>query len=240
MDLKCGIEGAVKCKLHDYVNNMNRDFPYKISGNAKTRAEVNICQVDKKSPKVSEAQAWTKLLKLIKNLKQSANLFLTLIFDKLNVVKSYFVPSCGIHDDETSHAGKAVKFGIGMNPCGYAKQDLNLSYSTDAELMALCDKLPDVLWINYFLRKHGFEVENIMVYQDNKSPILLEVSGRLSATKKTKHTQAKYFFTKDIVEHKEVNFNLCPTDDMVPEFFTESLQGNNLFEFYKTMINYQE
>jgi hypothetical protein len=43
-----------------------------------------------------------------------------------------------------------------------------------------------------------------IVYQDNKSAILLENNGKGSNSKRTRHMDIRYFFVKDRVDRKEV------------------------------------
>jgi hypothetical protein len=64
-----------------------------------------------------------------------------------------------------------------------------------------------------------------MVYQDNKSAILLEVNGRGSSSKRTRHIDIRHFFVKDRIAGKEVSVKYCPTEEMVSDFFTKPLQG---------------
>ena len=53
-----------------------------------------------------------------------------------------------------------------------------------------------------------------LIYQDNKSAILLEVNGKMSSSKRTKHIKAKYFFVTDKVAQGDVVIEHKYTDDM--------------------------
>eukprot|EP00957_Ditylum_brightwellii_P159553 12146116-Ditylum_brightwellii.AAC.1 len=63
--------------------------------------------------------------------------------------------------------------------------------------------MPMVLWIYYFLQDEGYEVDKSIIYQDNKSAILLEKNGKASNRKRTPHINIRYFFVKDKVESGE-------------------------------------
>lgn len=57
-------------------------------------------------------------------------------------------------------------------------------------------------------------MENATIYQDNKSAILLEVNGRTSSSKRTKHIKAHFYFVKDKVEDGDIVVKHKPTDEM--------------------------
>ena len=47
-------------------------------------------------------------------------------------------------------------------------------------------------------------MEHNIIYQDNKSTILLAINGRSSSSKRTKHIKHRYFLIKDLVEKGNV------------------------------------
>jgi hypothetical protein len=49
------------------------------------------------------------------------------------------------------------------------------------------DVMPEVLWKLYFLEAQGYEIDDKVLYQDNKRSILLETNGRGSSGKRTRH-----------------------------------------------------
>ena len=57
-------------------------------------------------------------------------------------------------------------------------------------------------------------MENATIYQDNKSAIVLEVNGRTSSSKRTKHIKAHFYFVKDKVEDGDIVVKHKPTDEM--------------------------
>ena len=131
--------------------------------------------------------------------------------------------SYAIHPDMKSHTGGSMTLGKGMIYNTSIKQKLNVKSSTEAELVGVDDVLAQVLWTNHFLEAQGFNTSDTVVYQDNKSAILLEKNGRMSSTKRTKHINVRYFFIKDKADRKELSIKYCPTDDMVADFFTKPL-----------------
>lgn len=65
--------------------------------------------------------------------------------------------------------------------------------STETELVGVDDAMPSILWCLYFMQAQGLDMECARIHQDNNSAILLEVNGRMSSSKRTKHIKSKYF-----------------------------------------------
>jgi len=102
---------------------------------------------------------------------------------------------------------------------------LNTNSSTIAELVAVDDVLPMLLWTPLFLEQQGYNVNNNIIYQDNKSAILLEENGKRSSGKRTRALNIRYFFITNNIEKKHVAIKYCPTDDMVGNYMSKGLQG---------------
>ncbi len=64
-----------------------------------------------------------------------------------------------------------------------------------------------------------------LLYQDNMSTILLETKGRASSSKRTKHTEVKYYLIKDKVDQNEITIEQCPTEQMWTDINTKPKQG---------------
>ena len=180
---------------------------------------------------------WKKLRRLIQYLYGSLDLVLTLMSDKMNIIKWFVDAAHQVHPDFRSHTGSTMNMGQGSIYNSSTKQKLNTRSSTESELVAVDDVMPMVLWTNNFLRSQGFETRDTIIYQDNKSAILLETNGRYSSSKRTRHIEARYFFVKDYQDRKAFNIQYCPTDDMIADFFTKPLQGNKFYKFRKLIMN---
>jgi hypothetical protein len=92
------------------------------------------------------------------------------------------------------------------------KQKINTRSSTESEVVGVNDAMPSILWSLYFLQEQGYGTTHAVVYQDNKSAILLETNGKWSSSKRTKHIKMKYFFVKDKVDDGEVKIEHLPTE----------------------------
>ena len=62
-----------------------------------------------------------------------------------------------------------------------SKQKLNSRSSTEAELIGVDDAMAMILWSKLFMEAQGYAIEENIIYQDNKSAILLEKNGQRSA-----------------------------------------------------------
>ena len=120
------------------------------------------------------------------------------------------------------------------------KQKLNTRSSTEAELIGVDDAMTMVLWTKFFLEAQGYDVEENVVYQDNKSAILLEKNGRKSAGKRSRALNVRYFFVTDQVEKGNVMIEYCGTEKMVADFMTKLLQDEKFKEFRKMILGEQD
>ena len=78
--------------------------------------------------------------------------------------------------------------------------------------------------------------QNIL-FQDNKSAMLLENNGKRSSSKRTRHLNIRYFFLTDQIEKGNVEVKFCPTDEMTADYMTKPLQGEKFFKFRNEIMN---
>ena len=105
------------------------------------------------------------------------------------MIKWYVDVAFAIDPDFKSHTGGVMTFGQGGVQNISQKQKLNTKSSTDAKLVAADDVSVIIFWTKLFLEAQGYEVEKNILFQDNKSAILLEENGRKSAGKPTKWSE---------------------------------------------------
>jgi hypothetical protein len=92
-----------------------------------------------------------------------------------------------------------------------------------------------ILWTKLFLEEQGYNISQNILYQDNKSAILLEKNGKKSSSKRTRAINIRYFFLTDQSEKGNVQIEYCPTGEMIADYMTKPLQGQ-LFEKFKSLI----
>ena len=99
--------------------------------------------------------------------------------------------------------------------------------------------MSQILWTNYFLAAQGYNINECVVYQDNKSAILLEENGRASSSKRTRHINIRYYFVTDCANCGEIKLQHCPTAEMLGDYFTKPLQGALFTKFRDRILNLQ-
>jgi hypothetical protein len=163
---------------------------------------------------------------------------LTLSASDLVNIRWWVHASYNVHDDCKGHTGGMVvvgKEGKGAPLSTCRKQKLNVRSSCEGELVGIDDVLPSILWMRYFLENQGYTIEENILYQGNKSTILLANNGRWSSSKRTKHIKSRYFYIKDKVDQGEVNIQHQPTDKMWSDVLTKPKQGKG-FRLDRSML----
>ena len=115
--------------------------------------------------------------------------------------------------------------GRGFPIVGLYTQKINTRSSTESEIVGADDFMPPVCWTHYFMQAQGYKIVDNIMYQDNKSSILLEKNGKASSSKRTKHINIRYFFITDRIQQNELSVVWCPTGNMIGDFVTKPLQG---------------
>jgi hypothetical protein len=178
---------------------------------------------------------WTKLAHLIKYLRGTKLLPLILSANGSGILKWWIDGSFATHPNMRGHTGGGLSMGRGFPIVTSTKQKLNTRSSTESEIVGVDDCMPAVLWTRYFLGAQGYGVHENIVFQDNKSAILMEKNGKASSSKRTKHINIRYFFVTDRISKNELTVEWCPTGDMIGDFMTKPNQGT-LFTKFRDQI----
>jgi hypothetical protein len=178
---------------------------------------------------------WAKLSHMIKYLRGTQNLPLILSAAGTGILKWWVDGSFAVHPTMRGHTGGGLSMGRGFPIVTSTKQKLNTRSSTESELVSVDDCMPAICWTRYFLEAQGYQVSENIVYQDNKSAILLEKNGKASSSKRTKHINIRYFFVTDRIKNQEMTVEWCPTGDMIADFMTKPTQGA-LFRKFRDQI----
>jgi hypothetical protein len=175
-----------------------------------------------KSPNQAD---WEKLVHMIKYLKSTEDLPLILAADNSDSLYWYADSAFGVHKDMKSHTGGGLTFGRGFVVSVSTGQKLNSGSSTIAELIAVSDVLPKVQWSRLFVLAQGVPVTRNIIYQDNTSSILLEVNGKKSSGKRTRHINIRYFLITDAIDKKECEIVWIPREGMYADYMTKAQTG---------------
>lgn len=179
---------------------------------------------------------WRKLRHLIEYLRVTRDLPLILGADGSGVLSWYVDASFAVHPDMRGHTGGAMTMGRGYPLDTSTKHKLNSRNSTESEIIAVDNLIPQILWTRLFMKAQGIEVRDNILYQDNKSAVLLETNGRASSSKRTKHINIRYYYVADRVAKGDLRIVWCPTDKMIADFLTKPLQGKAFVEFRNLLM----
>ena len=103
--------------------------------------------------------------------------------DKISNIVWWVDGSFGVHWDSKGHTGAMMSMGKGAIVNIARKHKMNVGSSTESELVSFADMLDMIMWKKYLMEAQGYTIESNVLYQDNKSTILLAKNGRMSAGK---------------------------------------------------------
>jgi hypothetical protein len=136
-----------------------------------------------------------------------------------------------MHPDMKGHPGGVMTTGMGFPLDKSTKHKLNTRSSTESEIVTVDDLILQILWVRLFLKAQGFAVSNNILYQDNKSAMLLEMNGHALSSKRTRHIETQYYYVANQVAKGDLRVVWCPTDEMISDFLTKPLQGKAFVKF---------
>jgi hypothetical protein len=147
------------------------------------------------------------------------------------VLSWYVDASFAVHPDMRGHTGGAMTMGTGFPSDKSTKHKLNTRSSTESEIVAANNLIPQIFWARLFMKAQGFAVSNNILYQDNKSAMLLETNRQASSSKHTRHTEIRDYYVTNQVAKGDLRVVWYPTDKMIADFLTKPLQGKALIKF---------
>jgi hypothetical protein len=95
--------------------------------------------------------------------------------------------------------------------------------------------MPEICWTRYFMKVQEYGVKDNVLFQDNKSSIILEKNGKASSSNSTNNFNIRYFFITHRVNKEAVLVVWCPAGDMIGDYATTPLQGA-LFRKFRDQI----
>ena len=176
---------------------------------------------------------WIKLMRLLKYLNGTRGYHIIIKFTKPYRVKVWVDASFGIHDDGKGHTGVFMTMGVGPIYCKSTKQRCVTASSAESELVALTDGTPIPLWMRQFMIAQGYEMDSVLVNEDNKSVLSMIDNGR-PISQRTRHFKVKYFLIRQRVDDNEIEMQYCNTLNMWADMMTKPLQGRLL----RIMVDY--
>jgi len=142
---------------------------------------------------------------------------LKLTVENLSLIRWWIDVSYNVHWDAKGHNGAMVTLGKGAIISNFS--------STESKLVATHDQIPDVMHTLYFIKAPGYAIDKSVIYQDNQSTIILEVNGKMSLGKKTKHISSRFFFITDKIARGKFDVEYCPAEKMWCHILNKPKQG---------------
>jgi hypothetical protein len=143
--------------------------------------------------------------------------------------------SHAVHPDARSHSGNTSSIGGGAIYTESKVEDGVTRSSSESELKALDRALPQVIWLRNLLTSLGFPQKPTVIFQDNKSTIILSGKG-YPCSKRTRHINIQFFRIKQYVENFSVTLKYLPTEEMLADILTKPLQGQLFRKFASQLL----
>ena len=77
--------------------------------------------------------------------------------------------------------------------------------------MGIADALGLIMWVKYFVKEQGYTIDSNILFQGNKTTILIVKNGISSAGKKSKRKNNRYFLITYKVQQGDLEIQHKPT-----------------------------
>jgi hypothetical protein len=182
---------------------------------------------------------WEKLERVLKYLNNTEVNF-EIRFGNPNSkgieIDTFVDVSYAVHADMKSHTGEVMRINNGPGHVGSSKQNINTKSTAESELVGLSDKSGTSLMYKQFAKFQGYDLDAIVIYQDNKSTISLIKKGH-STSQRTRHINIRYFYLKDRIENEEIEVKYIESENMLADILTKPLQGKLFYKLRKLLCN---
>ena len=136
---------------------------------------------------------WGKLRRLLRYLKRNPSLPLVLEADNLCLVHWHVDDFFAVHTDMKSHTGSTMSLGRGSIIDTSQKQKINTRSSTEGDLVECDGVVTRMEWAQLFTEAQGYSCKTV-IHQDNEAAMCLELNGKSSSSKRTRHLNIRYFY----------------------------------------------
>jgi hypothetical protein len=105
--------------------------------------------------------------------------------------------------------------------------------STESEYVGLGFASKEAVWLRRIMRDVGIGcdmgVKPIKIYADNQGSI--KIANNSYTTKRSKHIDIQFHFTRSVIESGEIELEYCPTSMMIADMMTKALAPVKVEEF---------
>ena len=139
-----------------------------------------------------ENENCSKLVHLMKYIRYTKNLSRIMSANGSGKLKWWIYGSFMVHPNMSRKTSGGISMGRGFPIFSSIKHNLNMQSSTEIKIVAVYNCMHAFLWIRYSLDAQKYDVFENIVYQDNKTDILLENNGKVSISKRKKEKKTPY------------------------------------------------
>ena len=175
----------------------------------------------------------SKLDRILHYLNSHQHMPMMIDNKKITRIRAYVDASFAVHPDAKSHTGLAIFAGGTLVHWKSSKQKICSVNSTEAEMIALSDKLIDIVSCHEFLVEQGLKMDTPLVLQDNTSTMILSQEDAKKI--RNKHLLARQQTIQEWVRNSDLRIKHVSTTVMVADFFTKPLQGTR-FETIRDLL----
>ena len=179
---------------------------------------------------------WGKLGHGLIYLKGTPHMKRCLTADNLSNIIWWMDGSFGVHWNSRGHTGAMMSMGKGAKVNIARKHKTSMVSSTESELVSITDVLGMSLWFKEFMETQVYTIESNLLYQDNKSIILLAKDGRRLAGKNSKHIKNRFFLIADKVAQGDLSIQDMGTKNMCTDVNAKPVQRLLFGKFWREMM----
>lgn len=180
---------------------------------------------------------WTEVKRVLRYLKGSADLKLMLGNPTDNLSQSKLIGYADANwandsTDRKSNSGNLFQlFGATISWSSKKQQCVSLS-STEAEYVSFSEACQEGIWLTKLLKDFNLQIpETFLMFEDNQSCLKLLDNNKTST--RTKHIDTKFHFVRDLKVMGKIDFEYCPTENMLADILTKPLEKIKIQKFLK-------
>jgi hypothetical protein len=103
--------------------------------------------------------------------------------------------------------------------------------------MGVSEEVSQAIWTRWWLEDFGFKVNDLNLFQDNKSTIVMMIAGKPSG-RNARHINVRNFFVKHYIDESIINPVYQNTDELFVDTLTKPIQGFKLNKFSKKLLKW--
>lgn len=173
---------------------------------------------------------WTEAKRVLRYLIGTSDLMLCLGGGEQILEGFSDADWAGEAKDRKSTSGYLYRLDGGLVLWGAKKQTCVALSSTEAEYVSLSICCQELEWFLRLLESFGERPAlPVKIWEDNQSSIKLLQQD--DYTKRSKHVDTRYHYTRDLMKKGKIDVQYCPTTDMLADMLTKPLNRIKLENF---------